>query len=81
MRQKKNIFDMEDPVHALGSVVHGVCVLQMNFGDFLEWNNLCRTRTHSNDIPLFKDIVEVKFMKGERKLLYKTSYAEEDYKK
>jgi len=81
MRQKKNIFDMEDLVQVLGSAVHGVQVLQMNFGDFLEWDNLCRTRTRSNDIPLFRDIVEAKFMKGERKLLYKTSYAEEDYKK
>jgi len=37
-------------------------------------------RSRSNNIPLFRDIVEAKFMNGERKLLYKTSYADEDYK-
>ena len=79
MRNKKNIFDMEDLAQVLDSAAQGAQVLQMNLGDFSEWNNVCKTRSRRNNIPLFKDIVEAKFVHGESNLLYKTSYADEDY--
>ena len=79
MRNKKNIFDMADLKEVLNSAAQGAQVLQMNSEDFSEWGNVCKTRSRSNNIPLFKDIVEAKFVRGERKLFYKTIYADEDY--
>jgi hypothetical protein len=71
---------MEDLLEVMRSAALGIQALEMNLEDFVKWDNLCKTRTRNNDVPLFKNIVEAKFISGERKLLYKTSFADEDYK-
>jgi hypothetical protein len=71
---------MEGLLEVMRSAALGIQVLVMNLEDFVKWENLCKTRTRNNDVPLFKNIVKATLICGERKLLYKTSFADEDYK-
>jgi len=76
LRRKKDVLDMDDLRDVLLDAADGITVLDLSITDFRSWENLCKTRKQNNGIPLFRDIVEVKFVKGNRKILYKTAFSE-----
>ena len=79
IRRKKNVYDMQDMSEVMSKSSSNVTVVDMNISDFREWPNLCKSRSNRNRIPLFKHIAEAKFVKGEKKLFYKTRFTEEHH--
>ena len=77
IRRRKNIYDMQDLSDVMSKSLSNVSVVNMSVTDFRDWPNLCKARTQRNGLPLFKEIVEAKFVKGDNKLFYKTNFADD----
>jgi len=76
LRRKKDVLDMDDLRDVLLGAAEGISVVDLIIGDFRNWENLCKTRAQNNGIPLLRDVVEVKFIKGNRNVMYKTAFSE-----
>lgn len=80
IRKKDSIQDFSDFVEACQNSSQRMCVTELKFPDFKKLETKFKTTNRKNDsIPLIKDLVCVKFIRGERELFYKKDFKSKDF--
>ncbi|KAI8427301.1 hypothetical protein MSG28_001888 [Choristoneura fumiferana] len=82
IKKQKYIYDFEDFKNCVRTSRKDTIVIEVTKEDILDWNKKKRNvrQKDENDSLrcfLLKDVVEVKFLRGERTLLYKKQFVEE----
>lgn len=82
-----NVEDFNDFAEACNKAVSRNKVICLEISDFMKFENVCKSATGSakkksvgDDVPFLKDIVEVRFIKGQQEFFYKTDFRDEQYK-
>ncbi len=79
LRRQKDVLTRDDLHVAMKKAVKGANLLTLKHSDFYDWENEARSRggRGAAALPLLKDIVEVKFLRGEACMFYKVGGAAE----
>ncbi|CAH1106705.1 unnamed protein product [Psylliodes chrysocephalus] len=82
-----NVEDFNDFAEACNKAVSRNKVICLEISDFMKFENVCKSATGSakkksvgDDVSFLKDIVEVRFIKGQQEFFYKTDFRDEQYK-
>lgn len=83
-----NVEDFNDFTEACNKAVSRNEVINLEISDFMKFENVCKFPTAGStkkkfvedEVPFLKDIVEVRFIKGEQEFFYKTNFRDAEYK-
>lgn len=86
VKKMGNVEDFDDFKEACRKSALRNEVISLNISDFMKFQNICRNssvkkKTAEDALPFLRDIVEIKFIKGEQDFFYKTNFTEDNYKK
>lgn len=83
-----NVEDFNDFTEACNKAVSRNKVINLDISDFMKFENVCKSATGSakkksvgdEEVPFLRDIVEVRFIKGQQEFFYKTNFLDAEYK-
>jgi hypothetical protein len=72
LRRARDVYDLKDLIEIMNKATKSNEVMQLNISNFRDWPNNIVTRTKNNKLPLLADVVQVRFVRGDSRIFYKT---------
>lgn len=86
LKKTATVEDMQDFVDVVKNSAAKIEVKLMDISDFYKFESILKSNTKKKNttadlggLPYLKDLVEVKFVKGQKEILFKTKFTQESY--